>query len=152
MTTTKAHVLAEARRRYGKAAFVRENQHAPTPAVRAANLARRKTIAVRVGEIDAALKLMGGTAARLLEAARFAVDVDGGPPSLEQLRAAVLAGELQRDLFEERSELRLAQNGIDGHTRRWDVGADLGFALSVRAYGDTLDEVLAMMASRTEAA
>lgn len=139
---TKASALAAARNKWGKAAFVREDPHAPTAAQRAMLMTRGAELRERVKVIDSDLKALGAVLPALITAARFAVDVDGGPPSLEQLRAAVEKAERRDELNEERRACRAEHDGLQAWRRRWDAG-DVGemFRHS-RVSADTLDELI----------
>lgn len=145
--TTKAQVLAAARKRWGKAAYVNENRRAPTATEREVNGATKARLRDRVKEIDAETKSLGMVLPPLLAAARFAVDVDGGPPSLDQLRVATERAERQQSLLDERRTCRAEHDSLNGHSKRWSAGAITsiaGFAMAhVRAEADTIDELLA---------
>lgn len=140
---TKPKALAAARRRWGKHAFVREDRRAPSPAERERLTARSRELVARVQAIDAELKDLGAVLPPLIKAARFAVDVDGGAPSLEQLRPALERAERQVELNQERRDCRQEQDGLALHRRRWDAGTLGPLFAHIHASADTLDELLA---------
>jgi hypothetical protein len=148
--TTKAKLLKAATKAFGSTAWVRENRDALAGPERLKAHERVLVIAARMREVD---KLYTGKAMQdarhaLAKAGRFAVEVDGGPPSLDQLRAAVEQSERLDALWVERSELKAQLDGSGLWRQRWDAGDILGPFAQIRASANSADELLVKIEAR----
>lgn len=145
---TKTHVLALARKRHGKDAQLRENARALSPEAKQELRTRHAALRSEKKETEAVVEDCKAAASLLLDAARFALDVDGDEPSWTQLRNAVEAAELLRDakarVSEITAELRRTEGLLCGY--RWEIvkvrtmGA-LGACCIVSEQADTLEEM-----------
>jgi hypothetical protein len=143
--------MVAARKRWGKRAVVEERRNAPTASERQAAMDQRKQMQARINAIAAELELAKPWDRPLLKAARFAVDVDGGEPSMSQLRQLVEAAEKTVALVDERNELRTRKERLDCFSYRWTAGrveGGRGFDyMVVECQADTLTELLAKIES-----
>lgn len=138
---TKTEVQALARKRWGPKAYVEESRRSPTKAVREAAQAKRRGMIARRTEIAEELKGLEGWKSPLLKAARFVVDVNGGPPSMDELRAALERAERHHDLTTESAALHRDMQQLPWLGHHWRVCENNGMFCHIVAEGDTLDEL-----------
>jgi hypothetical protein len=145
---TKSQILSAARKKWGKNVQLRENRAAPCPADKEALRASQKELLDRKKAVEEEKKALGDVQLPLLEAARFALDVDGDEPSWTQLREAVEKAERYRQLMGEQAELRQQLDKNSGLILRDRYGLTQddevipGFPLRhVLARKDTLEEL-----------
>jgi uncharacterized protein YoxC len=95
----------------------------------------RKRLAVV--EIERSKLIEWATALR--KAARFVCDVNGDPPSIDQLRAAVADAERHADLSDEWRELRDRRTKLTAAATyyQWIAGTGGAIGFIVRGQGDT---------------
>mgnify|MGYP007071601493 CR=1 FL=1 len=143
---TKTEALAAAKVRWGKKACIEENKRAATKSEREAASARAIEIAALVranleqqGKSDAQWSI-----SKLIHAARFVVDVQGGNPSIPTLEAELVKYERWKALEDERTTLKTERGTLPLHSYRWSAGR-IGspipcFCVEVQA--DTLEELI----------
>ncbi len=153
---TKASCMAAARKKWGKRAFVAENQSAVTVAERQSRQAKIRDLKAEIAILDEQIKGLGNQWPRLLEAAEFFLAVNGDEPSGCQFRVAVADArravefvETRKAAKEQAEELR---SSIVRH--RWDAGYigtinGLGSYAGIQASADSLDELLAQIESKS---
>ena len=123
---TKASVLVDARKRFGKNVVLDERKNAATAAEREADRERRKKLRATDEEIKAKLVAMGKASRphnqlmALLEAVAFACDVDAQEPSLSKLKAARVKAKEYIDLCEARPDPDEMNLGL-GESYRWSL-------------------------------
>lgn len=150
---TEAACLAAARRRWGKHAFIRKDQHAPTPAERDARIAKQRNFRTELDSLDAQVKQLGNRP-NLLEAAEFFLAVNGDEPSGKQFREAVAAARQAADLNDlrkaTRAEWEAGRSGV--YSYKWGAGYYLqGNISSTHVQSDTLEELLEKIEQTTGA-
>lgn len=144
MPATKAQALKLARQRYGDKAFVRYNPKAMTLEQREAAKAERSRASARSKELTEQLGKMRAPLYPLMDAARFVCDVNGDPPSIDQLRTALDAAELHLKLTEERkAEQVIAMKSTWSY--RYMVGDDGGWCSIIHGQADSWDELIEKM-------
>ena len=144
---TKKQLLALARKRWPKAQLC-ENPRALDGAAKETLRQQCAAWRERKAALDEEIKAAGDTRKKLIEAARFAVDVNGDEPSWSQLREAVVLAERIDAAREERADIAKQLDRSIGklHSRRWDVcwvdELVRGFPLChVECSADTLEEL-----------
>jgi hypothetical protein len=143
---TKVSVLAMARKKWGARAYLEERPNAPTAEQREANGIRRQELTAELKAMDEKIKSFGNTRKTLLDAAEFAVDVDGDEPSWTQLVNAVRHAKDFDNAVDKRKELFDEQRKIPhGYTHRfgiYTVDNIGGIAMAhEHARADTLEEL-----------
>ena len=127
---------------------VQKYRHPSSPAKREVAKSQLTEINRQMAENKAATVATQEWLKPLLKAARFVVDVNGDPPSIEQLQVAIEQAERQRALGEEHRELRIERDRLASESRYHQYHAGhvsgvggIGF-LHVVAEGDTKREAL----------
>ena len=153
--TTANQILAAARKRWGKTAWVRENPRALAPGERFKRNEQCKANSARIAELEQEQKANQFQWRTLLEAAEFLLAVNGDEPSKSQFQEVVLKARKRVDLEDEiralREEKRQKASGI--HNLRYEAGCvvnfpGLGGITEVHAQADTLTDLLAKVRSK----
>ncbi len=134
---------------------VEKSKRPSSPEKRAAAKAKLSELLERIEENKAAKLAAKDWPAPLLAAARFVVDVNGDPPSIDQLREAVENAERHQELSGEYGELHTTRRRLapESHYYQWQAGEVnvIGGALSaffVLGEGDTKKEAMEKARSR----
>lgn len=150
MTATRATCLAAAKARWGERAEIEESRRAETAAQRDAARARRTELRAQINALKAecdAIKLDYG---RLLKAARFVVDVEGGNPSIPELGAILGPAERAHELSCTLRDLDAEIKTLGGFSYRWSVMLNNGWYRSTQVEADTLDDLYAKINPKGE--
>lgn len=142
---TVVSALAAARKKWGKFAYIRENKRACTAKEREANIQKARTLSHRSKEIDDRLNKLDKTKCRnlLVDAARFVVDVNGDPPSIENLKKPLADINEYIALEAEWLENRRERESIDTHSYRWSVVVERSiYCNHITAEADSLPELI----------
>jgi hypothetical protein len=138
---TLASARALARRRLHPHAQIRVNKTVPDREGREEALLRIRTIRLRCADIENELSATRDAVTRLAAAARFVADVNGDPPSIDQLREAVEAVEVREALRDELTRLRVSIKEQHTYRRRYECVYRAGLGNCVLG-GDTLEELV----------
>lgn len=157
--TTANQILAAARKKWGKTAWVRENKRALSPAARAASIQEVQTINEQIAENEQQQKLVTFKQQQklvtfkwreLLAAAEFFIAVNGNEPSATEFKATVAAGRKLADLQDEMSALKSERSDKSSglHSLRYEAGCyttfpGLGTISENHCQSDTLSDLLA---------
>ena len=125
---------------------IRKGHCKTSPAKRAKARVEFDAAKSRLGEIESAIVPCKRWTADLIKAARFVVDVNGNPPSMDQLRAVVEMTEQQDELVIEKWELKHHINAnlsFAMNNYQYSAGHIGGLCFHVLGQGDTRKEALA---------
>lgn len=123
---------------------VRKSKFRSSQAQRDASKAEYERLKARKAEIEAELRAIGNDWGRIVKAAEFVCDVNGDPPSIDTLRAALEEHKHCVALSDELQNIAKRRNGVSAESRRyqWQAGRINGGFFIVLGEGDTRQEAL----------
>ena len=123
----------------------RKYKRKSSPEARAKAQAELDEVRKRLATVETERSKLTECATALRKAARFVCDVNGDPPSIDHLRAAVEAAEQHAALSDEWRELRDRRAKLTAAATyyQWIAGTGRAFGFFVGGQGDTRAEAVA---------
>ncbi len=123
---------------------VRKSKFRSSQAQRDAAKAEYERLKARQKEIEAELRAIGNELTPLIKAAEFVCDVNGDPPSIDTLRAALEKHKHRVTLSDELHDVAGRKNAASAESRRyqWAAGRINNMFFVVLGEGDTRQEAL----------
>ena len=123
----------------------RKYKHKSSPEARAKAKAELDEVRKRLAVVETERSKLTEWATALRKAARFVCDVNGDPPSIDHLRAAVADAERHAALSDEWRELRDRRTQLTAAATyyQWIAGTGGAIGFIVRGQGDTRAQAVA---------